>query len=184
MKRLLGCMLLTILGIGAAHSQTLPPGMIMHRAQAGTLDASGWTRADSTMGAFSVSLPCKFNDFMVNDDKPDSPTRRAYALGCTSAGHQRLSAARIEYRGGAAAAQSYFDKLSGAAAPGMAKGSGKHAGLSFVDREVSDAKQCALTRVIHAPPDNLLLIVEMPDCAGLEPLAGKFFGSLVVKPRS
>lgn len=183
MRTFLSGMLLAVLGVGAAYAQSLPPGMTMHRTQAGSFDASGWTHADSTLGGFSVSLPCKFNDFMVNDDKPDSPTSKAYAVGCTTADKKRLSAMRIEYRGGAAVAQTYFDKVTGDGAPGTPSGSGEQAGLHYVQRKVETSGQCAMTRVLHAPAYNLILIVEAPRCDGIDKLSAKFFGSLALKPR-
>jgi hypothetical protein len=183
MRVLLSGVLLAVLGIGAAQGQALPPGTTMHRSQAGTLDASGWTHADSTMGAFSVSLPCLFNDFVVNVDQPDKPTRRIYALGCAQADGKRFAATRLEYRGGEAQARAVLDKVSGSDTLGPVVGHGKQHGLDYIDRKTVDAKQCTLSRIVHTPPDNLMLAVEAPDCAGLDKLAAKFFASLVVKPR-
>lgn len=184
MRAFLSGMLLAVLGLGVADGQALPSGMTMHRSQAGTLDASGWTRADSTMGAFSVSLPCKFDDFVINEEKPDSPTRRLYGLGCATADGKRLAAMRLEYRGGEAAASAYLDKVSHSDAAGAVVGSGREHGLRYVDRKTVNTKQCAQSRIVHAAPDNLMLAVEAPDCDGLDEMAAKFFASLVVKPRS
>ena len=38
--------------------------MVVHRDDAGELDADGWTLAKSTNGNYSVDLPMKFKDFI------------------------------------------------------------------------------------------------------------------------
>src|SRR5690349_16387402 len=74
-----------------AFGQNLPPGMTMHRLQAGEPDASGWLTAASTEGGFSVRLPLKFNDFTLLEPDPTAPTLRTFHRGREVAGgHQVL----------------------------------------------------------------------------------------------
>ena len=168
-----------------AYAQALPPGMIMHRTQAGTLDKSGWTSAESTQGAFKVSLPCKFNDFTVEEKDPTSPTEKTFTVGCLRTDRSKFSATRVQYRQ-ATAAKTFFDKNSSATSgPGEVQGAGRHAGLPFVDRALRDSTQCGFMRFISAPPDNLVMIVEAPAsaCTGLDSMKERFFRSLAVEKR-
>jgi hypothetical protein len=46
-------------------AQDKPPGLVMHRTQAGEQGADGWFLAQSTKGQFTLKLPVKFNDFSM-----------------------------------------------------------------------------------------------------------------------
>lgn len=95
----------------AAFGQALPPGMTMHRVQAGEPDASGWMVAASTEGGFSVRLPLKFNDFTIAESDPKAPALRTYVVGTKSQEGIKFSATRIVYRNGAESAKRFFSRF-------------------------------------------------------------------------
>src|SRR5262245_66561801 len=76
----------------------------MHRKDAGQLDNTGWTLAESTEGRFSVYMPIKFNDFTTLEPYP-SPLERAYHVGAKSGDEIALRATRIVYCKGEAVEQ-------------------------------------------------------------------------------
>src|SRR4030095_4903909 len=85
----------------SAFAQATPPGMKMHRVQAGEPDASGWMIATSTEGGFSVRLPLKFNDFTLEESDAKAATLRSFIVGTKSQEGIKFSATRIVYRKGA-----------------------------------------------------------------------------------
>jgi hypothetical protein len=81
----------------------------MHRIQAGTLDESGWTNANSTQGVFTATMPCLFNDFTVEDMNAKSSTEKVFTLGCRRYDQRKFSVSRVQYRSGNADAQTFFE---------------------------------------------------------------------------
>jgi hypothetical protein len=64
-------------------SQVNAPGVeqTFHRMGAGEVDETGWCRATSTDGGFSVSLPNVFNDFTVTTKAVDGVQVQTFILG-------------------------------------------------------------------------------------------------------
>lgn len=178
-------LLLSLLAAPFAVAESLPPGMTMHRVQAGAPDASGWMTAASTGGGFSVRLPIRFNDFTVVDLTGSAPTLRTDTVGGKSAEGLKFSATRIVYRRGAAGAREYFAQFASGAAfvprperlTPLAVG-----GRPAVDLVVRHPGTVAHQRAVRLEKDVLLLVLEAP--AGEEALArklaGPFFESLAV----
>jgi hypothetical protein len=176
--------ILSLSALLAWPAQADPPAT-MHRIQAGSLDASGWTDAISTEGGFSTHLPCLFNDFSINDADPQSTVSRGFALGCQRADGSKFSVWRFRYRGGATAAQILFDEAGrGAAMPGAAITRLDYAGAPALDLVGRHNDLCGWMRLIRSDTDNILLIVEgpPPTCGSLGPMATRFFAALTLRP--
>jgi hypothetical protein len=181
LTRLMTCALLCATGAALAQ-QDLPPGMKMHRLQAGTLDQSGWVRAESTQGAFSVKLPCVFNDFLMDDDKAE--VFRAHAVGCKRPDGEKYSVTRLEYRGGAAAAKKFFEEWRDESVPAnVSKTKSVFNGLPAVDVVRSEPSRCGALRFLLVGPDTILMVAEAPaeQCTHLLSQVPAFLSSLVVK---
>jgi hypothetical protein len=173
--------------VPAAAQRAVPDGLTMHRKDAGKPDKSGWVvDAASTGGAFRVALPCRFNDFTFEDTSEGSRTRRTDTVGCATANGRRFSASRIAYRGGAKEAEAFFNR--GKSEPpwrGATQRVGTHGELPMVESTFEDGRRCGHMRLIHAAPENVLLVVEAPKvaCAGLASASRRFFESVAVDPR-
>lgn len=166
-----------------ALAQALPPGMKMHRAEAGKLDASGWVTASSTEGNFSVRLPCKYNDFTMNGYNPTEPVEKGYAVGCMD-GKRKYSATRIHYRNGAKDAKAYFERAEGVGKmPGAVATRTTFGKLPAVDVATEGSGRCGYLRFIQLGTDNLVMAIEAPveACNGLDAQAAKYFKSLSLK---
>ena len=169
----------------AAFAQALPPGMTMHRVQAGEADASGWMVAASTRGGFSVSLPLKFNDFTVAESDPKAAVLHTHVVGSRSQEGIKFSASRLVYRKGAESAKHYFSRFE--------KG---HVGAKperleslrigerrAVDLVLRSASTVAYQRVVLLESDLLLLVLETPHSheSTAREYVAPFFDSLRIK---
>jgi len=180
--------LLSALAASPALAQALPPGMTMHRVQAGEPDASGWILATSTEGGYAVRLPLKFNDFTVEESDPRAPAERIYAVGARSQEGIKFTVSRIVYRKGAESARHFFARF--------AKGEGfdsaperiaprKVGGRPAVDLLVRKGQAVTYQRVVLLEMDLLLMAVESPRAheAAIQQFLAPFFDSLVVSAR-
>jgi len=179
---------LVMLGTTNAVGQGHPPALKMHRQQAGVLDRSGWTGAQSTEGSFSVKLPCLFNDFSVDTSAEPGALLKAFTVGCLRADRRKFSATRVQYRNGTRDARYYFDKnATGAAFPNARVSRSTYEGMPVIDIETSGGTVCGFLRFVFANEDNFVLTVEAPQgiaCQGLDAQSTQFFASLVVAPRT
>ena len=165
--------------------QNIPPGMKMHRVQAGEPDASGWMVAASTEGGFSVRLPLKFTDFTVEESDAKAATLRSFIVGTKSQEGIKFSATRIVYRKGAESAKYYFSKFEKGQDLDLTPESvtprriGARPAIDLVLRRASDV---AYQRVVLLESDLLLLIVEAPRShdATAHQFVATFFDSLVI----
>ncbi len=179
----LSFLLVLLLVASLAGAQNLPPGMTMHRAQAGGLDASGWTRAASTKGNYSVRVPCLFNDFTVEDLDPSSKAKQLDTVGCLRDDRKKFSVTRFQYKHPEADAMAFFEKgKKDFRRPGQQIISSTIRGAPAFDVAVADSSRCGFIRMIHIFPENYLLVAEVasPSCSGLEALSRVFMESLVV----
>lgn len=186
MRNVVALILLAVWYSATGFTQQLPPGMTIHRLKAGTLDQAGWAEADSTEGAFSVKLPCAFNDFTMDQTSANTPVIKGYTLGCLRPDRRKFSATRIQYRGGENFAKSNFERnANGANWPGADIAKSIFKGLPVVDVKAKNQTQCGFLRFVLAPPDSFFLAVEAPleTCAGLEVQSTEFFKSLTVRKR-
>src|SRR5262249_60685628 len=78
----------------SAIGQTLPPGMTMHRLQAGEPDASGWMLAAATGGGVSGGLAPQVKDFTIAESRSESPPARFFVCCTQSAKGNQLPATR------------------------------------------------------------------------------------------
>ena len=150
---------------------------------AGKLDKSGWTDAASAQGAYSVRLPCLFDEQLMVA-KPNSLAVKSFNLECTQADGTLFRAMRVEFNGGAGPAQDFFVRMQTFGGNHVLRAF-KSGGNDAVDLKNEKDDHCAWTRQIRAGADNLMLIVEHTGtrCATLQPDVTKFFDSIVVKPR-
>ncbi|SRR6266511_2300358 len=163
------------------------PEMTMHRIQAGELDATGWTTAQSTEGRFTVRLPLRFNDFTVAETDPNSVAAKTFAVGAKSAEGIKFSATRVTYRKPGAAANRFSQIENGEAFPTKPTSIKKiqHRGFKAVDVTLSNSSSVAYQRVLLVGPDIVTLIVEAPlpqrDLAMR--LVPTFFESVTIEPQ-
>jgi hypothetical protein len=171
-----------------ALAQAMPPGMTMHRIQAGEPDASGWMRAASTEGEFSVRLPLKFNDFTIAGSDPKAPVLRSFTVGAKSQEGIKFSATRIVYRKGSEDAKRFFARFEKGQDLGVVpERITRHsaAGRRAVDLVLRRASAVGYQRVLMLESDLFVLVVESPISyeATAQPYASPFFDSLVVGAR-
>lgn len=154
-----------LVAVPLASARSLPEGMTMHRVQAGEPDSSGWIVADSTMGAFSVRLPMKFNDFTMHRPGSDAPVSSAFIVGGKSAEGVKFTAARIVYRDDDTA-QGYFSQIeNGQAFPSDKSPTTRSIdvdGRRAVDVTLSDGRALSHMRYILLDDSVMSLIVEVP----------------------
>jgi hypothetical protein len=156
--------------------------MTMHRLQAGTLDPTGWALAESTRGAFSVKLPCKFNDFTIDDDT-GADVARVHTVGCLRPDREKYSATRVQYRGESMAAR-YFEKNAEPAAfHGAKKVRSTLHGLPVIDIVPFERDQCAAMRFVLAGTEIVMMVAESPpeQCAALRTRIPAFLSSLEIR---
>jgi hypothetical protein len=170
--------------VGAAHGQQLPPGMLMHRQQAGLPDESGWVLAASTLGAYSVRMPCAFNDFTVDDLTGEENVSRSHVVGCKRPDGEKYSVSRLEYRGGPEMAVHYFEKNTQASAfPGAKKTVGTFRDRPALDISISEPTRCGTMRFLLVGPTIVLMVAEAPAarCEHLESQVPSFLSSLMIE---
>lgn len=61
------CRLLILVLFASQMAQAQDPKLELHRSGVNAIDSSGWQRAVSTKGAFSILIPIPFNDFTIPD---------------------------------------------------------------------------------------------------------------------
>jgi hypothetical protein len=166
----------------AVLGQGLPPGMTMHRTQAGALDADGWTNATSSAGNFSVKLPCLFNDFTTQEQNPIAPVKTAYSVGCLRSDQRKFSATRIVYKRGAAAAEEFFARIRGGKGWETADSVTPLTFKRFDAVAIADSSnsRCGFLRFILVNADIVALTAEAPRpaCEGLKEQSETFFASV------
>ena len=184
---LLVTILMPAIWLTSAFGQDGPPGVTMHRTQAGTPDSSGWITARSTEGHFSVRLPHKFNDSTTSAIRSDEPVMRAFAIGTASPEGIRFSVSRFVYRQGAESARHYFAQVQNQGAPVIAKSVIRHTfdHKPAADLMMNTATHSAQLRLVLAEPDLLLMIVDYPHSAAAtaEKYVKPFFDSLSINAR-
>ena len=151
-----------------------------HRWQAGSLDDSGWTQASSTSGAFTVRLPCLYNDLQM-DGLKDDPSGKSHLVGCRLPDGRKFSATRTRYGKSPASDVDPLGMFSSSLNSIGAKVSSLELnGHRAVDAEVSESERCGYMRMIRLKEGSLLLIVEAPvtACHDLDKDARYFFQSV------
>jgi len=169
-------------------AQAMPPGMTMHRIQAGEPDASGWMVAASTNGGFSVRLPLKFNDFTVVESDPKAPALRTFTVGAKSQEGIKFVATRIVYREGAASARRFFSRFEKGQGLGAVpeRVTPRRVGKRrAVDLAIRNGASVSYQRVVMLDSDLLLMTIEAPlgQDALVRRFVAPFFDSLVVEGR-
>lgn len=169
---------------GTTLSQGLPPGMTMHRLQAGDPDESGWVLAESTHGAFSARLPCAFNDFTVEDLTKIENVSQSDIIGCQRPDGEKYLVARFQYRGGAKMAKSFFEKNKQASVfPGAKKAAFAFKNMLALDVSISEPTRCGTLRFLLVGATSILMVAEAPaaQCEHLNSRVSTFMSSLAVK---
>jgi hypothetical protein len=182
-------MVLIVITLGAAPAAygQQQPAMTMHRTQAGELDSSGWTTAQSTEGGFTVRLPLRFNDFTIAESKPDSPTGKIFVVGAKSVEGLKFTASRITYAKADAAA-GYFAKIGrgeGLQSKPQSVKALTVSGRKAVDLQLSGNATVAYSRYVLLDSDVVALVLEAPVAQRslAETLAATFLDSLAVQRR-
>lgn len=167
-----------------AYAQQLPPGMTMHRIQAGEPDTSGWALANSTEGSYSVQLPCKFNDYKVAPEEKSPTNSIMHMVGCQISNGLRYSANRADFFGGDEVAQKMYADFSFSSKDGektvLTEGVVK--GNAYKQFSISTAPQCAEARIVKVNNGIVMLVVEAIGvaCFDFKLNANKFFASLEI----
>jgi hypothetical protein len=163
---------------------TLPPGMTMHRFQAGEPDTTGWMPATSTGGAFSVRLPLKFNDFTVDESDPNAAVLRTFVVGATSQERIKFIATRFVYRKGAESAQFFFARAEkGEGLSGLERVTPRQVGARrAVDHVLKRPSDVAYQRTVLLDADLIMMIIEAPRNfdATAQQFVAPFFDSLKI----
>jgi hypothetical protein len=162
------------------------PTPTMHRAGAGTLDASGWTDASSTEGHFSIRMPCVFDDYKLDNPDQAAPVPRSHFLVCRRADAVRFMAVRISYRGGLFGAQARFDETGRhyrSAAGTVVTALPASASQGFDAAQRND-HACLQIRMVRDSGNNVLMIVDGPlaACDRIPGVAAQFFAALRLEP--
>ena len=171
----------------SAAAQGAPEGIIMHRTQAGTLDANGWAEASSDVGRFSVELPCLFNDFATEEDDSDAPGLKADSLGCRRPDQAAFLAHRIVYKQGKQGAEEVFRGMeNGSMMDNASRTASTFKGFKTVTFEGEMDGRCGFVRFILADADIVGLMVEAPlaACGDIRASVDKFFSSLQIADKS
>jgi hypothetical protein len=164
-------------------AQSLPAGAVMHKAQAGILDESGWTIAPSTKGRFVVKLPCLYNDFTIMDTEPGSKAKQVHIVGCARHDQKKFSVSRFQYKNAQLDAPLSFENSARQfQPPGATFSRLKIDNRPAFEVAVEEPSRCGYIRMIYAFPDNFLLIAEAPrsGCKELNEMSRQFFASLVI----
>ena len=176
-------LLLVAAGFSSAQERS---DTLVHRENAGTLDADGWTTAESTEGRFAVRLPCKFNDFTIDTPQQELPTARAFMLGCVGQDKRKFLVSQVTYKGGAEAARQSFELNSkGLVMPRLSsKRESSFEGYRVVDLESRNEKYCGFVRYVLVEPTEIGMLVEAPpaQCDSLSLDVQTFFSSLKIRP--
>ncbi len=167
-------------------AEAAPSGITVHRTRAGDPDTDGWTQATSTLGAFSVRLPCLFNDFSLRAAASE-PVLNTDAVGCMRDDQRKYSASRFKYRQGMLTARKYFDRMSGQQ---RWEGETGRQNLMFngfpaFQVDYRSTYRCGTIRAILVGSDLLTLTAQAPReaCDGLQQQAADFLSSLQVTVR-
>jgi hypothetical protein len=155
----------------------------MHRIEAGRLDASGWTDARSTRGAFSIRMPCLYNEASLPSSEPEITTT-AQTVACERADGSNFMVVRGGYTGGAASAQEYFDR--GRTQSPFATSTQtltSFAGRPAIEIVARPDGKCLWSRIVRDGPENIVLVVVAPDsiCDQVRPMATTFFEALQIE---
>jgi hypothetical protein len=183
------CVALAISAFGQALPPgiTLPPGMTMHRFQAGEPDASGWMLATSTQGAFSVRMPIKFNDFTVDESDPNAAVLRTFVVGATSQEKIKFVATRMVYRKGAESAQFFFARAEkGEGLPALERVTPHRIGeRRVVDQVLKQASDVGYHRIVLLETDLLMMTIDSPRSldATTQQFVTPFFDSLSISKK-
>jgi hypothetical protein len=118
----------------------------------------------------------------VDELDPEKKAKRADTVGCARGDQKRFSVTRIQYRNPQADARAFFEKgKSDFDRPGQRIVSLTVRGAPAFDVEMTTPR-CAFARMIHAFPENYLLVAEAigDGCGGLGAMAPIFFNSLQI----
>ncbi|BCA58498.1 hypothetical protein HMP06_1267 [Sphingomonas sp. HMP6] len=159
----------------------------MHRLGAGTPDAEGWVRAQSTSGAMKADLPCRYNDFTMTVVEQSAPVIKSFGIGCKRPDGLKMSVVRAVYRAGEKSAVGSFTAVAanyGKAAKKVTRS--KSNGHDVIDISSGEAGSCAESRFVRAGRDNIIMTLEAPtsDCAAFKAVGTRFFNSLEFENRS
>lgn len=172
-------LVLTLAATNQANAQTsLPPGLKMHKTQAGKLGPDGWTDARSTEGRFSIRLPILYNDLTVTESDPKADVKLGHTVGGKTADGFKVSATRIIYRAKGLASKN-FEKFS-KSAPNTKRLTYK--GYEAVEFELSNSTSFSRQRAVLIGDEEIVLILEAPKTlqSALNEIAPRIFDSLNV----
>ena len=180
-KRGLLCFAMVV-SMTAAVAQAGKPTVVVHRDDAGELDADGWTKATSTNGKYSVELPMKFKDFTATHEDPKSPITEAYGLSARMMQPIRFTTSRLHFRGGKEMARKQFEQIKAAAgkAPYKTIKPMRMNDFEAIEAELEIKKGRALQRTVLLDDDLFTMIMEFAKTeeAAAMRLAPRFFKSV------
>jgi hypothetical protein len=145
----------------------------VHRIGAGVPDESGWCRATSTGGGFTVSLPNLFNDLTISAKAMDGADVKTFVLGTRDARGVKFTAVAM-YR---ADGKFTSDPLKGIVDQFQSSGQLKqqaaisHGALNGIELKTANSSSSAIIDVYKTPTTVYQLIVEAPAPLTLEDVA-------------
>ncbi|WP_429467248.1 hypothetical protein [Paraburkholderia sp. WSM4175] len=181
--------LIVFIAMIAGVAQSAVPGWYIFRAaNAGIIDASGWTNAHSEDGKFSIRMPGLYSDKTVwSTPTYDAPVTSAESIVARSPSGLTIVASRIQYSE-PTAARKLFDKHQ--AEPVANKDSSRQRlrvlGLDAVDdiRHDSKAGVAVIERRILDGSELFLLVAVGPWNAQTDDAVSIAFGSLQIEDSS
>jgi hypothetical protein len=138
--------------------------MAMHRRAAGDRDESGWCRATSTGGGFSVSLPNVFNDFTITAKAEDGGDIKTFAVGTQDERLVKFTALAVTRSDG----KFKSDPLEGFAEKFEKQGDLQEqrfvslGEMKGIEVKIANRSSSAVVRLYKAPTTLYQLIVEAP----------------------
>lgn len=155
--------------------------VVMHRAQAGTPDVSGWYPATSTTGGFSVSMPAPFNDFDVAEAQRRSEgLAQAAALGAVTDAGVKFAAVCFVYEAAVPSAADARAATRAMLAPAPELDVDvQHRGYAGFELRGRSGETYVAQRLLERGTTRCLLAVEGPAAAVAPANVDQFFASFV-----
>lgn len=175
------------LGCEAATAAPPPPGLKVHRSQAGEPGRDGWYLAESTEGHFRVKTPIPFNDYTVEGTGKDGRKFGVHCIGCESVEKVKFAVTEL----GDLPREKKPADMVREMTNGLRKGGKTLSEERVFERgnqtisqfRIATARSSAAMRYVVAEGRLFMQIVEFPPSSGkvAEPLLPQFFDSLEVE---
>ena len=165
---------------------SFPPGMIVHRHNAGTLGADGWCEGDSTRGNFSVEVPGTYDDYTLETGEETGNKVTIYGVGATIDNslsftvHQEVRPANLPYPSPEELEEQEKPLLQGKPRKFMLDG------IQGVELQTANAGHGKYTRYLRLRNSSITMTLEFPPEKSIQAaeLAERFLNSLKLQNAS